>query len=254
MLFSSCFAVFLQFILYSCIISLNIRRRIFKFMNLDKRLKAIYDFIDDGEILCDVGCDHSFLPIYAIKEKKIPLAFASDIGKGPLESAKNNAKKYNINSITHILSNGFDSFSDIQKQKITTVCIAGMGGILITDIISRAPFLKDERKTLILQPMKAGFEMLDFLFENGFKIIAQVVIKDHDKFYNVYKIKYCSNGFTSYFGGLKYNEEYFDHLLKKYQKQKNGILKSRVINSLDLENCQKMIDIILSEEKKNADS
>ena len=45
-------------------------------MQLSLRLSAIADLVTEGNRLVDVGCDHGYLPVYLIQEKKIPFAIA----------------------------------------------------------------------------------------------------------------------------------------------------------------------------------
>ena len=39
-------------------------------MQLSLRLSAIADMVTDGNRLVDVGCDHGYLPVYLIQQKK----------------------------------------------------------------------------------------------------------------------------------------------------------------------------------------
>ena len=51
---------------------------------LSARLRAIADLVTEGYAVCDVGCDHGFVPIALVREGKAPCALASDINAGPL--------------------------------------------------------------------------------------------------------------------------------------------------------------------------
>ena len=58
-------------------------------MQLSLRLSAIADLVTEGNRLVDVGCDHGYLPVYLIQQKKIPSAIAMDVRKGPLSRHRN---------------------------------------------------------------------------------------------------------------------------------------------------------------------
>lgn len=58
-------------------------------MQLSLRLSAIADLVTEGNRLVDVGCDHGYLPVYLIQQKKIPSAIAMDVRKGPLSGHRN---------------------------------------------------------------------------------------------------------------------------------------------------------------------
>ena len=102
-------------------------------MNL--RIQKIADMINKGVVLADIGTDHAFLPILAIKQKKVQKAYACDIAKGPLEIAKRNIQAENLDTqIETILSNGFEHV----PQDVDVVVIAGMGYYTAKDILEAA--------------------------------------------------------------------------------------------------------------------
>ena len=96
-----------------------------------KRLNAIMNFIDEKDVVADIGCDHGYLLKLAIDNKKIIKGYAIDNKNGPLDSDKNNLSCYN--NVDFILSDGLKS---VDKEDINCVVIAGMGGMLINSIIS----------------------------------------------------------------------------------------------------------------------
>ena len=57
-------------------------------MQLSLRLCAIADMVTEGNKLVDVGCDLGYLPVYVLRNKKIPGAVAADVRKGPLSRAE----------------------------------------------------------------------------------------------------------------------------------------------------------------------
>lgn len=67
-------------------------------MQLSLRLSAIADMVTTGNRLVDVGCDHGYLPVYLIQQKKIPSAIAMDVRKGPLSRAKEHIRQYGLES------------------------------------------------------------------------------------------------------------------------------------------------------------
>ena len=69
-------------------------------MQLSLRLSAIAEMVTEGNRLVDVGCDHGYLPVYLIFEKKIPRAIAADVGKGPLSRAREHIHQYGLDNYT----------------------------------------------------------------------------------------------------------------------------------------------------------
>ncbi len=130
-----------------------------------------------GKKVVDIGTDHAYLPAYLIENNICPSAIAADIGKGPLENAKkvvstseNLSKKIELR-----LSDGL---KEINPDEAEDIVIAGMGGILISEILAAAPWVKDDTKRLILQPMSHAEDVRKYLCENGFEIIKEKACSD----------------------------------------------------------------------------
>ena len=56
-----------------------------------------------GYITADVGTDHAYVPIYLVREGRIPCAIASDVNIGPLERARE-----------HVCENGLEDKIDLR--------------------------------------------------------------------------------------------------------------------------------------------
>lgn len=150
---------------------------------LGARLMACAGFVRPGAVMADIGTDHAYLPIWLLKSEKIPYAYASDVKQKPLESAKHNAEKYQVEDRLHtVLGNGLENISD---TRVTDIVIAGMGGALIADILKAAPFVRNHQIRLILQPMKDDPQLRLWLFENGFAIEKEKPVFDAGKVYTV---------------------------------------------------------------------
>lgn len=130
-----------------------------------------------GDIVCDIGTDHAYLPAYLIKSGKARQIIATDVRQGPLDSAKGTLKRYQVSSdIRLVLSDGFQK---VNPKGVTDVVIAGMGGETIRDILSdpSAEFVK-KGVNLILQPMTKAEVLRTWLAENGFAITKEIAVKD----------------------------------------------------------------------------
>lgn len=150
---------------------------------LGARLTACAGFVRPGAVMADIGTDHAYLPIWLLKSGRIPYAYASDVKRMPLESAKRNAEKYQVGDrLCTVLGNGLENISD---DRVTDVVIAGMGGALIADILRAAPFVRNQKIRLILQPMKDDPQLRLWLFENGFVIEEEKPVFDAGKVYTV---------------------------------------------------------------------
>ena len=83
-----------------------------------------------------------------------------------------------------------DGLAEVASEEADDIVIAGMGGELIRDILSAAPWVKDGSKRLILQPMTRHAELTKWLYENGFEILRQDAAFDEGKYYTALAVRY----------------------------------------------------------------
>lgn len=193
-------------------------------LKLGQRLQKCADYVPIGAKFLDIGTDHGYLPIWLLQNKKIISAVAADINKEPLASAVQNAKKYNI-EIKTVLSNGFEN---IEKTDFNCVCIAGMGGELIANIIENGKILIDENDCLILQAMTKASKLREYLFENGFSIESEEAVFHKGKIYSVMKVcKKTAEKPCFYMGKIKsgavYSKEYANAVVHDLENKLKGL-------------------------------
>lgn len=148
--------------------------------SLGNRLDAVLFLIREyGPFSClsDVGSDHAFVALYALKNGFARSAVASDIREGPLAHGRENAAKLGVKA-DFVLSDGLDALTGYQFD---CICICGMGGEMIADILRRA----GERAfcRLLLQPMTAQDDLRKYLWENGFEIERETYVSERGKPY-----------------------------------------------------------------------
>ena len=139
-----------------------------KNFTLDGRLSSAAKFVRQGARFADIGTDHAYLPIFLLRSGIIDYAFASDINKGPLASAIENAKEAGVYSkMEFALADGLDA---ICERGITDIAICGMGGELISEIVEKADFIRMPEIRLILQPMSKFAHLRRSLAKMGYEI------------------------------------------------------------------------------------
>lgn len=144
---------------------------------LKPRMKAIADLVPQGSVLADIGTDHGLIPIYLIKNNICKFAIASDINIKPLEFCIKNIKNKNL--VHKIEARISDGLKDISPHECDVICIAGMGGNQIINILD----IKFDKHILILQPMTSSGKLRKFLYENEFKIIKEEIVLDNNILY-----------------------------------------------------------------------
>lgn len=190
---------------------------------LTPRLALIASKVRKGKLICDIGTDHAYLPVFLVNSGTSPYATAADVKVGPLQKAKQTIERFNaLEKVNIILSNGF---LEIDKNAFQDAIIAGMGGELIAEIIENAPFLKEGDRTLILQPMTAAYELRKYLAYNGYTIQDEEVAKEEEKLYVVLVAK----------AGKEKPYTEIDLLFGEKLKERNGELERLYLDKLIME-------------------
>ena len=171
------------------------------------RLLAIASLIDKGSSVLDVGTDHAYLPIFLSQNKKCKSIIASDVSSNALKIAKDNLKKYHINDVKLILSNGLDSIND----DYDTIVLAGMGTSTIIKILEN----KKLPNTLIISSNNDLYKLRKFMNKIKYKIKEEIVILEKNKYYDIIKYQ-KGNEKLSYFKkmyGKSNDKKYYKYLL-----------------------------------------
>jgi len=162
--------------------------------NLSDRLSLIASMVKSGSRVCDVGTDHGYLPAFLYLSGKCAEVTATDIREKPLASAKHNIERLGATGVKLILCDGLEL---VTREMADTVIIAGMGGEVISGIIQRCSFLRDDTVELILQPMTAAWELREYLAQNGFRVECEQAVCENNKVYSVMKVRYTGEPYTA---------------------------------------------------------
>ena len=154
--------------------------------SLTVRLLAAAELVRCGATVADVGTDHAYLPIHLVKNGVAEFAVASDINEGPYLRAKSNVESCGLQEKIATLHTA--GLCGVEKFSPTDILICGMGGELITSILSDAPWTRDNRIRLILQPMTHAEILRDYLIKNAFSLICERTVKECDSEGRIYQI------------------------------------------------------------------
>lgn len=154
---------------------------------ISDRLLACAGFVSRGSRVADIGCDHGYLSIYLLTQGIARSCIASDVREGPLQSAQRNARKFGVaNKIEFYLSDGVE----ILPRDFDCMVCAGMGADTMIHILESAPWLKDEKYTLILQCQSKTPMLRRYLSENGWRIYEEAVLRDGRFLYTIMEVGY----------------------------------------------------------------
>lgn len=152
-----------------------------KEVELSARLKALAGMVTAGNRVCDVGCDHGFLPVYLVQKGICPGAVAMDLREGPLSRAKEHIAEWGLEDyIETRLSDGVEAF--VPGEAETLIC-AGMGGRLIGKILADGGPKCRSFQELILQPQSEVPALRRFLRGERYEIAGEDLVEEDGKFY-----------------------------------------------------------------------
>ncbi|MEE1321952.1 MAG: class I SAM-dependent methyltransferase [Acutalibacteraceae bacterium] len=221
-------------------------------IKLDNRLSAVASLVRQGSVVADIGTDHAYLLCYLIENGVCSEGIAADINKGPLNNAKQTVIDCGINDkVQLILSDGLKS---IPENSADDIVMAGMGGILISEIIDCAPWVKNENINIIAQPMTHAEVLREYLCKNGFKINKEITATDGKRLYVVMSLSYSGLTYDYdksyyYLGELLKNN---DEITKKYIEKMISMLQKKYVaqKKAEIEGSQELEKLINDIKKK----
>ena len=147
-------------------------------LKLSDRLLKLAEKVDNGESVLDVGTDHGYLPLYLWEKGISNKLILSDISEGSLKKAEEDAKEY-FPDVEFDLRIG-DGLKVVEPKEVDTVVMAGMGGILIKDILDFDLKKSWTFEKYILQPRKHVGRLRHYLLYHSFKIVNEDLVREGD--------------------------------------------------------------------------
>ncbi|SNX54930.1 class I SAM-dependent methyltransferase [Thermoanaerobacterium sp. RBIITD] len=219
-------------------------------MRLSSRLKAIVDMVPPGMKVADIGTDHGYIPVYLSLNGISDYIVATDIKSGSLNKAINEIKKNKLS--TKIITRLGSGLKVLNLNEVDIAIIAGMGGILIADILEKDKNIASTIKRFILQPMKASDYLRYYLNKNGYRIIDEDLILENEKYYEIIVAEHgheIINDNIFYEIGKKLIEKRHP-LVKDYIKYKIGKMRRIIDEVSKSHNNISLIENILYKIKK----
>lgn len=156
-------------------------------MELSKRLNFIIKNIDNTSVLADIGTDHGYIPLYAVKNGLCSKAIAIDINKDPLDKAKINAILEGAgDELEFRLGSGL---KPLENGEVEVAVIAGMGGNLIRDILEDDIEKVSSIGYLILVPAQNPEVLREYLYNNDYEVICEDLCEEEGIYYELFKVR-----------------------------------------------------------------
>lgn len=154
-----------------------------KQFQLPKRLETIIERMPDDGCLADIGCDHAYVAIEAVRRGRAARALACDVRKGPLQQAAEHILCAGLaGKIETRLSDGLEK---VAPGEADTVVVAGMGGPLMERILQGR--LRDFAY-FVLSPQSEIPHFRRFLLAEGMRIDEETMLIDEGKYYVILNV------------------------------------------------------------------
>lgn len=209
-------------------------------MELSERLNFIIKNIENTSVLADIGTDHGYIPLHAIRNGICSKAIAIDINKDPLDKARLNAILEGMgDELEFRLGDGLKA---LEKDEVEVTVIAGMGGNLIRDILEAQIEKVNSMKYLILQPAQNPEVLREYLYTNNYEILHEDLCLDENIYYELFKVRRKEGEATNL-------DSIYYEVSPKLLMQKHPLMKEYLISKV--ENYEK-INSFITESTINA--
>ena len=196
---------------------------------ISDRLASIAYMIDPNKVVYDVGSDHAYLPCFLIESNIAYKVYANDNKEGPLNNAKTNIKKNNLeNKIIPVLCDGIDnSINDID-----VITISGMGYYTIEHILDNCDV--NRYQYFVVQSNSDVDSLRKYISNHNYTIEDERIIYD-DFYYQI--IKFSADYHENYsdleikYGPILLKKK--DSIFKSFLKYRLGTLKDITLKNSD---------------------
>jgi len=151
-------------------------------VTLPNRLKKIADFISHAATVADIGCDHGLLGAALLTEGRAKRVIACDISAASLQKARTLAGRLGLGAMEFRAGDGL---AVLEPGEADVIVVAGVGGMLIVDILRRGDAVARTAEKLILMPHRNAYDLRSYLYENGYNIKDEALAEEQGRYYNV---------------------------------------------------------------------
>lgn len=198
---------------------------------LSKRLSYIAKFIDNnGGHFYDLCCDHGQLGLFVLKNYSFKTYNLIDQVPDIINNLSSSLKDSDIPNSNFLNLICLDAtMLRIVNSNQNIIVMAGIGGELTIRIIANLLNQITEKDILILSPHNNLLKVRTYLRDNGFSLIAEGLVEDNNKFYEVIKVQKLASVLRPITLSGKYMKESSDNgELKKYYEEQILYLETKL--------------------------
>ncbi|USS87395.1 tRNA (adenine(22)-N(1))-methyltransferase TrmK [Fructilactobacillus hinvesii] len=157
--------------------------------HLSKRLRAVAELVPPSRQLADIGSDHAYLPAYLLQRHVIQAAIAGEVRLGPLQNAQKEITKLGLATVMQArLGDGLAVLNP--TDQVDVIVMAGMGGELISDILTAGQAKLANHPVLVLQPNVDENTVRRWLVAHQYQISAECIVEDSGHFYEMMRAEF----------------------------------------------------------------
>lgn len=149
---------------------------------ISPRLEAISQLIENKNCVADVGTDHGIIPIELIRSQRAQKVIATDISAQSLKKTQKKVQRDHLEKKIDLRVG--DGLVPINKNECDAIIVAGMGGLLIRDILEDG-LMKLGEAQLILQPMNNMQYVRMALEKIHYRILKEIVVYERHHYYQI---------------------------------------------------------------------
>jgi tRNA A22 N-methylase len=162
------------------------------------RLREVFDFVDPGARVCDIGTDHGLLPIALVASGRCPHAIGVDRAVEPLRRAEGNAVRHLGEGWANRLElRRGDGLKCLSKGEADVVCMAGLGSSKVLELLSEVSLPSLGVSTLVLQPYdsRPGYlqSLREWVHAAGMVLQDESIVQVRDRFFLTIKATTCES-------------------------------------------------------------
>ncbi len=148
-----------------------------------RRILAVEAMIPAGYTVADVGCDHALVSIDLIEQGIARRCIAMDVREGPLANARENIAVAGL--ADRIETRLSDGLMKLEAGEAEVILMAGMGGILMRNLLVACPDTVRAARYLVLEPQSDVHLVRSALRELQFAPVREDMVEEDGKYYPI---------------------------------------------------------------------
>ncbi len=155
-------------------------------IHLDARLRTALEISPVCHTAADIACDHGKLGAALLLENRAQFLIDTDISEMSIKKARILTESLSLSGRTQFRIG--DGLSVLNEGEAQNIYLMGIGGTLMREILSAPDKPLGGAETAVLQPMKSQEDVRLWLFQNGYHVQQDRMIKEGGRYYQVFSV------------------------------------------------------------------